>query len=370
MTTILEELSLLLCPVGGGLILPSSSEPVQREVQHRLYRATDDEGIQAGFFRELHRIPNARAIILGIPSDVGASVVRGAAFGPLAIRRALLEAVPDWPERCVEAGVVDLGDVFVIPQFLHDDRLSEGQKASARGVLYPGMDPQVTARLPVSPLSMAERVFELVLAVNPNAAPIVLGGDHSTALPALRALSRVRPGWGIVQSDAHSDLLEERLGVKYCYATWSHHANVLLGGGGKLVQVGIRNSNRDRAYWEQTHGVRQFWAEDCNARPGEVLDALVAHVKATGLRSIYFSNDIDGTDERHAQSTGTPEPGGLEPDFVVELIRRLGRDVGLCGGDVMEVAPPVGTPEASERTVQLAVRYLRETLGAIVGRPV
>ena len=40
-------------------------------------------------------------------------------------------------------------------------------------------------------------------------------------------------------------------------------------------------------------------------------------------------------------ATGTPERGGLEPEFVVELVRRLGREVGLVGGDVMEVAPPI-----------------------------
>ena len=88
-------------------------------------------------------------------------------------------------------------------------------------------------------------------------------------------------------------------------------------------------------------------------------------MKSTGVTGVYFSNDIDGTDDAWADATGTPEPGGLTPDFVVELIRRLGRDVGLIGGDVVEVAPPLGpTPESTKRTVALAVRYLRETIDA------
>jgi agmatinase len=56
---------------------------------------------------------------------------------------------------------------------------------------------------------------------------------------------------------------------------------------------------------------------------------------------------------------------------VVELIRRLGREFIVLGGDVMEVAPSIPRkPGGSERTVALAVRYLRETLAAIVGGPV
>ncbi len=56
---------------------------------------------------------------------------------------------------------------------------------------------------------------------------------------------------------------------------------------------------------------------------------------------------------------------GLEPDWLVELIRRLGREVGLLGGDVMEVAPPVErTPQSARRTLALAARYLRETVHA------
>jgi agmatinase len=89
------------------------------------------------------------------------------------------------------------------------------------------------------------------------------------------------------------------------------------------------------------------------------------------VEKVYFSNDIDGTDDAHADATGTPEPAGLEPDFVVELIRRLGRDVGLLGGDVMEVAPPLARlPDGPGRTLALAVRYFRETVNAVLGMQV
>lgn len=364
-----EELSRLLRPAGGGVYVVSTGRQEQQAVQRRLYRASTDDEVQRRFEDALGRIPAARAVILGIPSDVGAGYVRGANLGPQAIRARLLDDDPDWPERAEARGIVDIGDVFVVPQLLHDSMLSEAQLDATRRAVHPGLDAAERARLPVSPLSVAERALELVFQLAPHATPFVIGGDHSCTWPVVSALSRARRSpFGIVQSDAHTDLLSERLGVRYCFATWSFHANDLLGRGGKLVQVGIRATRHDRGHWERTLGVRQFWADECRRDPAAALDAIVESVRASGAERVYFSNDIDGTDERFADATGTPEPEGLEPEFLVELIRRLGREVGLLGGDVMEVAPPlVRSPGGVERTLGVAARYVRETLEAMLG---
>jgi arginase family enzyme len=366
--TPLEELALLLRPAAGGLYLVSTGREEQLALQRRLYGAKTDAEVDDRFRAALASIPSARAFVLGVPSDVGAGFRRGANLGPQAIRTRLLEEVNDWPERAAKLGVIDIGDVFVVPQLLHDDMLAAGQKEATRAALYPSVPLDVRRTLPVSPLSIAERALDLVFTLNPTIAPVVLGGDHSTAWPVASALSRARKDrWGIVQPDAHTDLLEERLGIKYCFATWSWHANELLGRDGRLVQVGTRASRRDRQHWESTLGVRQFWAEECLRDPEAALDGILAHLKERRIESVYFSNDIDGTDSAHADATGTPEPLGLEPDFLVTLIRRIGAEVGMLGGDIMEVAPPLrDKPDSTERTVGLAVRYLRETLSAIL----
>ena len=267
-------------------------------------------------------------MLVGIPSDTGGGIQRGANLGPGAIRARLLEDDPEWPSRARDLGLVDLGDVFSVPQLLEDDMLSDGQRAATARALYPDLEPAERARWPVSPLSIAERALSLVLAANPRAKVLALGGYHSAAWPVVKALAAARPGLGIVQIDAHTDLLPERLGIRHCFATWSFHANELLGRGGRLVQVGTRASGRDRAHWESTLGVRQFWAEEVRAAPAAALDAIVAHVKPSGVSEVYFSNDIDGTDDAFADATGTPEPGGLAPDFVSALVARLGREVG------------------------------------------
>ncbi|EYF04222.1 arginase family protein [Chondromyces apiculatus] len=365
-----EELALLLRPAAGGLYVVSTGRAEQLAMQQQLYRADSAAEVQSRWLESLERIQTARVILLGVPSDVGAGYRRGANLAPQFIRSTLLETHPEFPDWAASAGVVDIGDVFVVPQLLHDDMLSEAQKEATRRALYPELSPEEAAALPVSPLSITERALDLVFQLNPGVAPIVLGGDHSTALPVARALARARrEPWGIVQPDAHTDLLEERLGIRDCFATWSYHANELLGRGGRLTQVGTRASRFGRAHWESRYDVRQFWASECLADPAAALDAILAHVRSTGVRGVYFSNDIDGTDDTFADATGTPEPAGLHPDFVVELIRRLGREVGLIGGDVMEVAPMLGrTSEGNRVTLALAVRYLRETLEATLGQ--
>jgi arginase family enzyme len=365
---LVETLSRLLRPAGGGVHLVSTGKAEQLALQRRLYGATTEDEVRARWREDLARAATARAVVIGIPSDVGAGFQRGANLGPAAIRTRLVEDDPARPARTRAAGVVDLGDVFVVPQLLDDDMLSPGQLAATRRALYPDLPDEARASLPVSPLSIAERALALVLAVNPRAKVLALGGDHSAAWPVVKTLAAARPGLGIVQIDAHTDLLPERLGVRYCFATWSYHANELIGRGGRLVQVGTRASGRDRAHWESTLGVRQFWAADVRADPAAALDAILAHVKGTGVREVYFSNDIDGTDDAFADATGTPEPGGLVPEVVSELVRRLGREVGLAGGDVMEVAPNVArSAGGGPRTVALAARYFAETLDAALG---
>jgi agmatinase len=353
-----ELLGRLLRPAGAGVHLVSTGRAAQEELQRRLYGVPRVEDVAAAHAASLARIGEARVVLLAVPSDVGAGFRRGSNLGPQEIRTALLEERGPSLEALAGGPVVDLGDVLCVPQLLHDEMLSDAQLRASRRALYG----DETEALPVSPLSIAERVLDLVLALNPRVVPLVLGGDHSVAWPVAAALHRARPGFGVVQIDAHTDLLPERLGVRYCFATWTHHANALIGRRGRVIQVGIRASGRDRAHWESLEDVRQMWAADLLASPERALDEIVAWVRESGVEEIYFSNDIDGTDARWADATGTPEPGGLEPEHVLALLERLAGVVRIGAADVVEVAPPLSP---TRTTVELAARYVRATLAAI-----
>ncbi len=353
--TAIETLERLLAPAGGGVYVVTTGVAEQEALQRRIY----GDDVAGGWRAALRRITGARVVLLGVPSDTGAGFTRGANRAPAALRAHLLDDAH--PIRARD--VVDAGDVRVIPHFLSDELLGDAQIAASRTALY-----GEPLELPVSPLDMCAAALRQIHALAPDAVTVVLGGDHSVGWPAF---SEAHAHWegkrgrrlGLLHFDAHTDLLSERLGVRHCFATWAWHANELLGRDGRLVQVGLRVSRHDRAHWAQTLNVRQLWADACNARPvGDVAGEIADHFRSLGVDALYISNDIDGTDEGFAAATGTPEPGGLTPDFVSGLVGALRADFPLVGGDLVEVAPPLAhdRPGEPERTLDVAGTYLAD----------
>src|SRR5438045_7597231 len=139
-------LEAMLRPAAGGLYVVSTGRAAQLEVQKHLYGTDDESQIQARHLAALDRISGARAIVLGVPSDVGAGYRRGANLGPQAIRQALIAGDHDlrgWYDR---HGIVDIGDVAVVPQLLHDDMLAPAPIAASRAALYQDAPPGPAAQ--------------------------------------------------------------------------------------------------------------------------------------------------------------------------------------------------------------------------------
>src|SRR5262245_52642239 len=119
-----SQLEAMLRPSAGGLYVVSTGRAAQLEVQRHLYGVSDEAEIRKRFVSALDRIATAKAIVLGVPSDVGAGYRRGANLGPQSIRSAMIAGDPDLRDWLARRDVVDIGDVAVVPQLLHDDMLS------------------------------------------------------------------------------------------------------------------------------------------------------------------------------------------------------------------------------------------------------
>lgn len=381
-----KDLSAMLRPAGGGVYVVSTGLKEQQALQKVIYQADTAEDINKAWLGTLDSAlqhqqdepKTSQLLLLGVPSDTGAGFTRGANLAPAAIRSYLLQHEPNHPllgQHCY-----DIGDVRVVPQLLSDDMLNQEQKQATAQVLYgqESVTMQATLQdLPVAPLDICDFALSQFKQEEQKSAltPIVIGGDHSVAWPAFKVAHERweqsgKARLGLLHFDAHTDLLSERLGIKYCFATWAWHANQLLGADGRLVQVGIRASGRDQEHWEKTCNLRQVWANEVQERGAQaVAQEIIERFEALGVTALYVSNDIDGTDSAFASATGTPEPNGLTPEQVDEITYLVGQRFPLVGADLVEVAPPLSRAEGEpERTLKTASIYLRTLANLALNR--
>lgn len=287
---------------------------------------------------------------LGVPSDSGGGIRRGAAHGPLALRAETYAQHAEW-------SAYDIGDVACIPQLSHDELLSARQLRASGRALW---DKAYRPGLAVSPLNLTEDTLVEVLKVSKRLRPFVIGGDHSISGAVFGALARTGrlKDLAVLHFDAHTDLLESRFGVDHCFGTWTSHALRRMKKPAAWVQVGIRASRHPKEHWEATFGLRQHWAAECRATdPADFARGLVKHWRSLGCTSLYVTNDVDGADAAAIPSTGTPEPEGLDLAWIETVIRHCTRALPLAGADVMELAPVLGSPADAARSLAAARRF-------------
>ncbi|HJY57657.1 MAG TPA: agmatinase, partial [Streptosporangiaceae bacterium] len=168
---------------------------------------------------------------------------------------------------------------------------------------------------------------------------LTLGGDHTVALPMLRAVSAVHGPVAVVHFDAHLDTWDTYFGAAYTHGTPFRRAaeEGLLDPTGCL-HVGIRGPLYTDADLDQDSelGFQVIPATDVEQLgvPGMV-ERIAQRV---GDRPVYVSIDIDVLDPAHAPGTGTPEAGGLTSRELLAALRSFAR-LNLVGADIVEVAP-------------------------------
>ena len=362
------QLSHLLSPQGIKTVTTGGDE-VGRFLS-RQFGSVDIEVAREVWLEQLARIEEANLILLGVPSDAGAGFERGSFKGPLGVRSAMLD-IPGLKEAFQDHGVVDVGDIRVNPHLVAEDMISAKVRDEVRRDR--GWQELADLDMPVTPHGALERALELILVINPGARVLMLGGDHSLSQVPVRVLTRgdraAKKDLGIVHFDAHTDLLSIRDGVDTNFATWAYHANDMVGRGRRLQQLGIRVSGYDRAHWERALDVRQHWSHSTREDPDGIAAAVIDELTEVGVERVYISNDIDGTDPTYAASTGTMEPGGMMPEFVLDVIARVGANFDVIGSDLVEVAPPLKwhIPGEPVRTIEMAACYTIAQLEAMLG---
>ena len=302
-------------------------------------------GVPAADLERPDTYAGAGAVILGAPFDGGTSHRPGARFGPQAIR--LTDYLPHDASRphlalgvdpLVELRVVDAGDVEMPSgeTELSLDRLAGAVETVARS----------------------------------GALPVVLGGDHTVALPDVTGVAR-HVGWGrvsVLHFDAHADTGDTQFGSLYGHGTPMRR--LIESGatrGDRFIQIGLRG------YWPEPETLA--WMAEQRMRSYEMtevvergLDGCLTEAFALATDDcdgVFLSVDVDVVDPGLAPGTGTPEPGGLSSRQLLDAVRRIAMELPLAGVDVVEVSPPY---DHAEVTAYLANRVVLEVLSGVAWR--
>jgi agmatinase len=352
MSDLQKTFTQILCPPGDGVYTVNTAKDKKESLQKKIYgeEAVKDGEVKKHWENSLkHHLAHKTTGLIGITSDCGGGILRGANWGPLFIREALYEMV-DLPKFC------DFGDIRTIPHLLHDKYLNTQTISSCRKALYQDEN----AEYPVSPLSITERFCDDFYATNPDRSLLAFGGDHSVSYPLvkpfLKAQKKAGKKAGLIHFDAHTDLLKERLGIDLCFGTWTAHVLEYLDSPSLVHQIGIRSSGRDRNHWENSFNLHQHWTYEVKQMgAGALAKKIVANLKDQGVEVLYLSFDIDALDSLYASSTGTPEDQGLTPAECLEMIDVIAKEIPIQSADIVEVAPFLQTTENFGRDREMTI---------------
>jgi agmatinase len=262
----------------------------------------------------LEDVESADVAILGAPVDLGTTFRGGPRFGPAGIREQSLllkpynEALGVFPFDSMQ--VVDAGDA------------------------------------PASPIDIIEAhatIEQHARALHEAGTTVIgLGGDHSVALPFLRAAAATHGTLSLLQVDAHTDTWDSYFGGhKVTNGTiFRRAAEEGLIDPHRSVQIGLRGGLYSAKDYEDNAalGFHTLLARELDAKGiGGAL--ALAHEHCT--LPTYVTLDIDALDPAFAPGTGTPEVGGLTMREMLALLRGLTElESGIAAGDLVEVSPP------------------------------
>ena len=261
---------------------------------------------------ELRDVSRCDIAILGIPFDAGTSYRPGARFGPQSIRQASRHLRTQYhpsydTEPFVEQQVADAGDISCNP-FNIEEAVGQIQMAATE---------------------MLGKVDSI----------ISLGGDHTIALPLLRAVNHFHGPVALVHFDAHLDTWDTYFGAPYTHGTpFRRAAEEKLFLDHASMHVGIRGPlySRDDLDNDEELG---FKVVHCDEFQKEGLDHVASRIKErVGDNPMYLSIDIDVLDPAHAPGTGTPEIAGISSRELLGVLREFA-GLNIISADVVEVSP-------------------------------
>ena len=259
----------------------------------------------------LEEVDHADIAVVGVPFDSGTSFRPGARFGPAHIREHSRQLHP-------------------YHQF-HEAYPFRGQQVADAGDI--GVGPYGIERAVETIHANAERL------VRGGSRILALGGDHTIALPLLRAAAAEHGPLAVLHFDAHLDTWDVLHGASIWHGSpFRRAAEEGLLDLDHCQHVGIRGGvyGPDELDDDRRAGFEMIRSEEFQHRS---MDGIAEQVRGRlGSGPVYVSIDIDVLDPSQAPGTGTPEVAGITTRELFAVLRGL-RGLDIVGADVVEVAP-------------------------------
>lgn len=267
-----------------------------------------------GLPEELADPARARGWVLPIPYESTTSYGAGTRDGPAAILAASRQ--------------VELYDL----EFENEPAMDYGVHT------LPPMDPQ--HRSPDAMMQSIEETVAEILQDKPGPEVLcILGGEHSISAGVARGVARaLKPeSFVTVHVDAHADMRSEYEGSPYSHACAARRIVEVS----PIFQIGIRNiSTEEAAFLRGRRDVRTVFNEESNDPGRFFLRDLAAFVEN---KNVYFTIDLDGLDPSIMPAVGTPEPGGISWERMLEIARTVSAHAAnIPVFDIVELAPVAG----------------------------
>lgn len=200
-----------------------------------------------------------------------------------------------------------------------------------------------------SPELMVERVYGIAKSLlDKNKLIAMLGGEHLLTLGMVKACKEKYRKLSVLQLDAHTDLRDQYQGTKYSNACVMRRVWELC----PVVQVGVRSFSLEERQFMQQQKIEPFYAEAATSPD------FVSRVVSKLTPQVYVSIDLDVFDPSIMSAVGTPEPGGMSWQQVLELLRAVGAEKKIVGFDLTELCPREGPTSCAYLAAKLAYKMM------------
>jgi agmatinase len=178
---------------------------------------------------------------------------------------------------------------------------------------------------------------------------LCIGGEHTVSLGTVKAFKEKYENLSVIQMDAHADLRDYYNGTRFGQATVMRRISEIV----PVYEIGVRSLSTEEKNFIDENKIPVLYNHDFQSNPA-LLDKMLKKIRGP----VYLSIDMDVFDPSLVPAVGTPEPGGLSWQQVLDIARIIADRFDVVGADIMELCPAQGGSASAYTAAKLAYKII------------